>query len=374
MGNWGRLCAGLIATLIALAAAPSAEGSMGGTLTRAVDGDTVKVRLDFGAAETVRLIGVDAPETVKPGTPVECGGPQAAEFVSRFEGRAVTLELDETQGSRDSYGRLLAYVDIANGGDDLGYLLVEEGHAAVVVSNSKSFGRLNLYQAAEASAREQGFGAWGRCHGYGGPDTTEDRTAEEPRSTTAERHIRRYYYRLNERKYQSAWLMLAATVRKSLGSYAGWRAGYRRTLGVRVNRVDVTLIGEGRAIVRAATRARDRDVCNGRAVKQFFRTRWVISRRDGRWVSTSVSSRKVGGGRVRRTSAECRPRPRPVPKRAPAPDPVTPRGGAGCHPSYSPCVPDDRDYDCGELNGPYRVTGPDEYRLDGDSDGVGCER
>ncbi len=48
-------------------------------------------------------------------------------------------------------------------------------------------------------------------------------------------------------------------------------------------------------------------------------------------------------------------------------------GGGGCHPSYSPCVPTGRDYDCGELGGPYTVTGPDEYRLDGDNDGVGCE-
>jgi micrococcal nuclease len=38
-------------------------------------------------------------------------------------------------------------------------------------------------------------------------------------------------------------------------------------------------------------------------------------------------------------------------------------------------VPNDRaDYDCGELsNGPYTVKGPDEYRLDGDNDGIGCE-
>ncbi len=65
-------------------------------------------------------------------------------------------------------------------------------------------------------------------------------------------------------------------------------------------------------------------------------------------------------------------RPAPAPP-APAPAPPAPAPAAGCHPSYSPCIPTDRDYDCGELSGPYAVTGPDEYRLDRDSDGVGCE-
>lgn len=48
-------------------------------------------------------------------------------------------------------------------------------------------------------------------------------------------------------------------------------------------------------------------------------------------------------------------------------------GGSGCNPHCSPCIPDDRDYDCGELAGPYTVSGSDPYRLDGDGDGIGCE-
>ena len=44
---------------------------------RVIDGDTLKVRLAAGPVVTVRLIGIDTPETRKPGTPVECGGPQA---------------------------------------------------------------------------------------------------------------------------------------------------------------------------------------------------------------------------------------------------------------------------------------------------------
>ena len=44
---------------------------------RVVDGDTIRVRLD-GRTERVRYIGVDTPESVKPGTPVECFAKRAA--------------------------------------------------------------------------------------------------------------------------------------------------------------------------------------------------------------------------------------------------------------------------------------------------------
>ena len=54
-------------------------------------------------------------------------------------------------------------------------------------------------------------------------------------------------------------------------------------------------------------------------------------------------------------------------------------GGAGseCHPSYTPCLPMVGDLDCADVRdmgkAPVSVKGPDEYRLDGDNDGLGCE-
>ena len=56
--------------------------------------------------------------------------------------------------------------------------------------------------------------------------------------------------------------------------------------------------------------------------------------------------------------------------------------GAPCHPSYTPCIPDEgTDVDCagGGGNGPRYVQGPvqvhgdDEYQLDRDGNGVGCD-
>jgi micrococcal nuclease len=84
-------------------------GPLTARVTHVVDGDTIDVELADGSDETVRYIGIDTPETVKPGTPVECGGPRAHEVNERLvDGRAVTLRFDAER--RDVYGRLLAYV------------------------------------------------------------------------------------------------------------------------------------------------------------------------------------------------------------------------------------------------------------------------
>jgi hypothetical protein len=71
----------------------------------------------------------------------------------------------------------------------------------------------------------------------------------------------------------------------------------------------------------------------------------------------------------------------PPPPEPPPPPPPEPGPADDCHPSYDPCVPIASDVDCegGSGNGPVytgtvRVIGPDEYDLDRDSDGVGCEQ
>jgi micrococcal nuclease len=89
--------------------APGASQRLTGRVVRAVDGDTLEVAIDGGTTETVRLIGVDTPETVKPDTPVQCFGPRASRFEHRrVEGHRVRLLTGVEP--RDYYGRLLAYV------------------------------------------------------------------------------------------------------------------------------------------------------------------------------------------------------------------------------------------------------------------------
>jgi micrococcal nuclease len=116
MKGRGSIALLLIAAAILLrpwdrGSAPEAGASqhLSGRVVRAVDGDTLEVAIDGGGTETVRLIGVDTPETVKPDTPVQCFGPQASRFEhEHVEGHRVRLVTGVEP--RDYYGRLLAYV------------------------------------------------------------------------------------------------------------------------------------------------------------------------------------------------------------------------------------------------------------------------
>ncbi len=84
-------------------------------VVRVIDGDTIKVEID-GKQESVRLIGVDTPETVHPRKPVERFGKEASEFTKRIaEGQTVKLEPDPGNADRDRYGRLLRYVYLEDG-------------------------------------------------------------------------------------------------------------------------------------------------------------------------------------------------------------------------------------------------------------------
>jgi micrococcal nuclease len=96
-------------------------------VTRVVDGDTVEVRFG-GESLTVRLIGIDTPESVAPGEPVECFALRASAYTEeRLEGEGVRLEFDVER--IDPFGRTLAYVWL---GDELfNETLLREGFALV---------------------------------------------------------------------------------------------------------------------------------------------------------------------------------------------------------------------------------------------------
>jgi endonuclease YncB( thermonuclease family) len=137
-------------------------------ITRVIDGDTVKVRLASGRQVTVRLIGIDTPETKRPGVAIECGGKRASAFMQRiaFErgrGRRVTLVSDSSQDRTDRYGRTLAYVD-ARGTGDLARRMLRAGWAAVYVFKTP-FARLDRFQAASDAAEREYAGVWARCGG-----------------------------------------------------------------------------------------------------------------------------------------------------------------------------------------------------------------
>ena len=127
-------------------------------VTRAVDGDTIEVQID-GELEDVRYIGVDTPETVKPGTPVQCFGHRASSFDHRLvEHRRVRLVFGVER--RDVYGRLLAYVYL--GRRFVNAELVRRGYArTLTIPPNDRFAP--LFERLELRAARAGRGLWGTC-------------------------------------------------------------------------------------------------------------------------------------------------------------------------------------------------------------------
>lgn len=76
------------------------------TVLRIVDGDTADIVDDVRGRLRVRLLGIDTPETKKPGYTVGCWGPEASAFATdALFGHRVALIPDPTQDRADRYGR-----------------------------------------------------------------------------------------------------------------------------------------------------------------------------------------------------------------------------------------------------------------------------
>jgi endonuclease YncB( thermonuclease family) len=90
------------------------------TVKRAVDGEIIEIAPSVDGKDTVRLIGIDAPEKEKPGCGAQPLAQEAADQLANWEGSKVKLEFDEDHIGR--YGRLLAYVH----GDAVGDIMLNE--------------------------------------------------------------------------------------------------------------------------------------------------------------------------------------------------------------------------------------------------------
>jgi micrococcal nuclease len=124
---------------------------------RVVDGDTIVLR----GGERVRYIGVDTPESVKPGTPVQCYAKAAGHANERLvEGQRVRLRYDAER--RDRYGRTLAYVYRARDGLFVNAELVRRGYARVLTI-PPDVRHARLFRQLAARARSGGRGLWDAC-------------------------------------------------------------------------------------------------------------------------------------------------------------------------------------------------------------------
>ena len=125
-----------------------------------VDGDTAKIEFQ-GETISMRIIGIDTPETVHPSRPVEPFGPEATVRARELlEGKTVKLEYDaDPEHDRfGKYGRLLVYLRLEDG-TDFGKSMVAAGFARAYPKYP--FSRSKEYLAVEAVAKKAKKGLWG---------------------------------------------------------------------------------------------------------------------------------------------------------------------------------------------------------------------
>lgn len=184
---WGTATVALIAVLTACgaperadrAATPSAPGTVvqpasgsvavvegpietNAVVVRVVDGDTLRVERQ-GQEDTIRLIGMDTPETKKPNTAVECFGHEASEHLVQLVPAGTRLRLERDAEERDRYDRILAYV-YREDGLFVNLAMVADGYAGQLTV-PPNVAHADAFTAAARVAREQDKGLWSACGG-----------------------------------------------------------------------------------------------------------------------------------------------------------------------------------------------------------------
>jgi micrococcal nuclease len=172
--HWSRLVVtgivlGLVActgqsTSVAAAGEPAApSGAFTARVERVVDGDTF-IAVRRGQRLRVRLIGVDAPESVKPNWPVECWGPEASRVLTRLLPVGTEVRAAYQPGGHlDRYGRELWDVWLP-GGAFLQAVLVRRG-AADAIAYRPQVKHAERLAHLDALATAAGRGLHGHCPG-----------------------------------------------------------------------------------------------------------------------------------------------------------------------------------------------------------------
>lgn len=175
------LCTGCSVGADSTAVEPGAGTAVGtatqghATVVRVIDGDTVE--LEIGAAtERVRLLGIDAPESVARNVPEQCFGAEAAAALAELLPAGTDVEVSRDLEARDHYGRLLLYLHRTADHLFVNEWLVAAGYAEAVSYEPNTTHRSALHRA-QRHATGNGLGLWVSCDG---PDQPLDPVPPAP--------------------------------------------------------------------------------------------------------------------------------------------------------------------------------------------------
>ncbi len=150
----------IVSSLSSSCASPQQLPSDVASVIKVIDGDTVILRLQ-GAIETVRLIGVDTPETVHPTKLVECFGPEASAFTHSVLKPETQVRVQRDVEARDRYQRLLVYLYLIDG-TFVNQELLQLGFARTMNIAPNTVFATN-FASIETAARKNQIGLWLKC-------------------------------------------------------------------------------------------------------------------------------------------------------------------------------------------------------------------
>jgi micrococcal nuclease len=135
------------------------------TVRAIVDGDTIRITLEDGTRDTVRLIGIDAPEPKDPNHLLRCYADESTDRIAKLLpiGREIWLEPDVSD--RDRYDRLLRYVWVEEkGGDEylVNTAMVRDGFALATPYPPDTV-RSGQFERAQERASDAERGLWSAC-------------------------------------------------------------------------------------------------------------------------------------------------------------------------------------------------------------------
>jgi len=143
----------IVAVFLLAVSANSSAGQF--KVTRVTDGDTIKISRN-DVKMTIRLVGIDAPETSKKKN--EPGQPFSQKSTKHLAGLVLNKSVEIKSYGTDRYGRTLGIIFV--GEKNVNLEMVKAGLAEVYRGRPAKGLDVKSYWCAETEAKKTGIGMW----------------------------------------------------------------------------------------------------------------------------------------------------------------------------------------------------------------------